>query len=224
MQLPFEFKSNPLAYSLLLTHVHFFLVLFLLSKKPMGRYRLAQELSLTPALTRTFLTKLQQKNLLKVNDRRRGHGLTSSGQELLQRYLERFMPLDQNLKSCDIVIGETMYMVLLKGKFFRPRLTVLELRDQAIRQRAISATVLEVSKEGLVFAQSNPADPFYLAKLEEEKERLIYYQNPRIGDWVLLVGAENFHVAREAAIRGALFATRCEEILNTVAASLQQQE
>ena len=221
MQLPFKFKSNPLAYSLLLTHVHFFLALFLLSIEPMGRYRLARELSLTPALTRTFLTKLEQKGLLTVTNRRRGHRLTCQGKKLLQKYLERFVPLNEGFAVEKIVIGKMACLVLLRRKFFRQNMSVLDVRDQAVRQHASSATVLEISREGLVFAHANPKDPFYHVNLALEIERKIYFQNPHVGDWVLFVGADDFFVAREAAIRAALFATKCEEVLQEISVNFE---
>ncbi len=220
IKLPFEFKSNPLAYSLLLTHIHFFLVLYLLDLSPMGRYKLAKELLLTPALTRTFLNKLQQRGLLQVTTRRHGHRLTEMGKEILQKYKKRFVPINERETIEEIVIGKVAYIIILRKKYFRPNLRVLELRDQAIRQQALGATVLEISKEGLVFAQSSPSDPYYRAKVSEHVEKLIYFQNPQVGDWCLLVGADNFYLARQAGIRAALFATSCEEVLQAISSRL----
>ncbi|MFX0170787.1 MAG: DUF4443 domain-containing protein [Candidatus Hodarchaeota archaeon] len=117
-------------------------ILYLLSQyNHLGRYKLARELNLSNAKTRTILNKLVKADLIEKSSKRYGHQLSSHGKEVwmkCQQYL--VIPSKRIYLGPSYTIGKKDAAVIIEGVGIE-RLNTVVLRDEALISGATGCTI-----------------------------------------------------------------------------------
>jgi len=111
-------------------------------KKQIGRKKLLQEIGIGEGSMRTILKKLKNKGF--ITSTKKGHALTNSGEEYLNKYLEKFT-IPFKIHSSDIVPYKKTGIIIRNA---HDNITNgIAERDIAVRTGALGALVLEYKDE-----------------------------------------------------------------------------
>ncbi|MFX0150261.1 MAG: DUF4443 domain-containing protein [Candidatus Hodarchaeota archaeon] len=109
--------------------------------KHMGRYKLAQQLNISNAKTRTILTKLVKAELIEKSSKREGHHLSLYGKQVwikCQKFI--LIPLKRIYLGPSYTIGKKDAAVCVEGTGIESLNTVV-LRDEALISGATGCTI-----------------------------------------------------------------------------------
>ncbi len=166
-----------------------------------GRYALGKELNLGEGMTRSIVTKLQEKNIISQKSKRKGHVLTPEGVQLLEKIRSHIFYCGPAPESCKkIIVKGQPYLCFVRGGADRVGLGI-EVRDAAIKIGGYGATCLVVQQKKLRFPQDETS-------LDANIQEMLFKKSPlQEGDVIIIGAAETESVARLAALNAALSIT-----------------
>jgi hypothetical protein len=182
-----------------LTPVHLLNALVLIDQEgPVGRRALAQALQINDGVTRGLLERLAEQGLVEVG-KGTGVKLSRLGRETLQRYLRQIAVRKiKTLDETELVPGKVSVGVHL-AKRYKPGITGLSQRDEAIKVGAEGTLTIAVVNGKL----SIPPDNKRVAELSpREDARLREFFNLAENDLVII----GFGKDANRALSGALAA------------------
>lgn len=165
-------------------------------KERTGRKNLLQEISIGEGSMRTVLKKLKARGFIEST--KKGHKLTDSGEEYLNKYLEKFT-IPFKINSGDIITGKKAGIVVRNAC---DKITNgIAQRDIAVRAGALGALLLKYcDKSGkLKFPDEvQLLEDFPEFKSEIEAIAMNAEFNP--GDVLIVAFSENYAVCENAVI------------------------
>lgn len=121
---------------------------------PVGRRALAQALQINDGVTRGLLERLAEQSLVEVSEGT-GVKLSRQGRESLQKYLKQIaLRKIRTLGETRLVPGKVSVGVHL-AKSYRPGITGLQQRDEAIKAGADGTITMAVSHGDLLIPPDN---------------------------------------------------------------------
>lgn len=182
--------------------------LLLIKENPMGRYKLQTELKLSDSSTKSLLNYCKKKGLLEAKVGRSGHYLANKGKEFVNQISKLILKHDK----CDheVFPSKQHYFVLLttnKKKLGQNDVLIKpswKLRDIAISYGGEAILFLKVNSEGKIqFPEEDIKIEKYFPEFETEFIIDIEeYLQPK--NYILIVGANEFEIARKSAIISGL--------------------
>ena len=165
---------------------------------PVGRRALAQALQINDGVTRGLLERLAEQSLVEVSEGT-GVRLSKQGRETLQRYLKQIAVRKiKSLDETELVPGKVSVAVHLAKKY-RPGITGVSQRDEAIKVGAEGTLTIAVVNGKL----SIPPDNKKVAELSpREDARIRELFHPSENDLVII----GFGKDANRALSGALAA------------------
>lgn len=179
--------------------VHIVVTLHLLSQpRPLGRYRLSEELAISGTAARTILRRLQKQNLVSTASKGgsyRGHILTEEGQALAFAIKARanINAIPLNLGSH--TVGYVDAIVHVPSKWIKLGFDPIEARDAAVSVGAIGCSVIDCTENGLRIG-----DQF----LPESSVKKLPTNDLKPGDIIHVGTAQVFEIARLGAVAASL--------------------
>ncbi len=185
------------------SYVHVILALFNFAEKSngIGRYALGKTLNIGEGMSRSIVTKLQEKNIISRKSKRKGHILTPEGMKLYEKirsYIFHYGPAPEVCKK--IIVKGQPYLCFVRGGADRVGLGI-EVRDAAIKIGGYGATCLVVQQQSLKFPQDK-------TQLDSEMQESLFKKGPlQEGDVIIIGAGETEAIARLAALNAALSIT-----------------
>ncbi len=184
-------------------YVHVILALFNFAEKKngIGRYALSKTLNIGEGMSRSIVTKLQEKNIITPKSTRKGHVLTKQGMKLYEKIKSHIFyhgPAPDSFNK--IIVKGKPYLVFIRGGADRVGLGI-EVRDAAIKIGGYGATCLVVQQHNLRF-------PHDETKLDAEIQAILFkMETLQEGDVIIIGAGETEAIARLAALNAALSIT-----------------
>ncbi len=185
------------------SYVHVILALFNFAEKSngIGRYALGKTLNIGEGMSRSIVTKLQEKNIISRKSKRKGHVLTPEGMKLYEKIRSHIFHDEPAPEACKkIIVKGQPYLCFVRGGADRVGLGI-EVRDAAIKIGGYGATCLVVQQQRLKF----PQDVIQLEAAMEEA--LLKKARLQDGDVIIIGAGETEAIARLAALNAALSIT-----------------
>lgn len=124
------------------TIFHIFYALELMSQKPLGRNKLAEQLNVGDGAVRTIISRLREAELIDAS--KEGCNLTEKGQEIWRQFEEIF-PKRVNLPKSELIGSEFNHAFLVKNRGEKVE-SGIDQRDAAIIAGARKALVVVYQK------------------------------------------------------------------------------
>lgn len=124
------------------TIFHIFYALELMSQKPLGRNKLAEQLNVGDGAVRTIISRLREAELIGAS--KEGCNLTEKGQEIWRQFEEIF-PKRVNLPKSELIGSEFNHAFLVKNRGEKVE-SGIDQRDAAIIAGARKALVVVYQK------------------------------------------------------------------------------
>ncbi|MFQ6126644.1 MAG: DUF4443 domain-containing protein [Candidatus Heimdallarchaeota archaeon] len=192
------------------TGSHAIMALFYLKEEPyLGRYILQERLGLSEASVRSILKLLRRYGLIQVLSQRKGHRLSSKGEEFVQWLMDRIVPL-RGIQLRNLIPKEYISAgFVVKGA--RQLVTSgIEQRDDVIRTGALGAIILIVDSIGIRFPSEEPNMIDYATGDLDELQKTVS-EHTKQGDVIVIGWGRNSFEAENGAITAAI------KLLNTIA-------
>ncbi len=179
---------------------HIIVSLYLLTKKPMGRYRLAKELALTEGITRTLITKLRKFHLVEPCKEKKKIQLTPAGKRVLYALEHKMLLIDYPLSLGDITISDVDVITILRENAIQYHVNVIKARDAAVLQGAEGCTILKSDLERFYFPESNKNDPNSIYYPNSDLLKILKKYFFKWGDWLVIGSAKTEQYARLGSV------------------------
>jgi len=184
-------------------YVHVILALFAFAEKfnGIGRYALGKMLNIGEGMSRSIVTKLQEKNIITPKSKRKGHVLTPEGMLLFQKIQHHIFYCGPAPDSCKkIIVRGQPYLCFVRKGVDRVGLGI-EVRDAAIKVGGYGATCLVMQQEKLRFPHDD-------TRLDSEiQDGFLKLELLKDGDVIIIGAGETEAIARLAALNAALSIT-----------------
>jgi predicted transcriptional regulator len=171
---------------------HIFYALELVAKKPIGRNKLAEKLSVGEGAIRTIISRLKGAGLIVTS--KEGCNLTDKGLSVWKEFVEVF-PKRVEIEKTALTTSEYNYAFLVKNKGHKVK-SGIDQRDVAIMGGARRALVI-VFKNGRLIIESisNSIEKDF----PEAANRILKDLKPEDNDVIIIAGADNPLKARRGA-------------------------
>jgi predicted transcriptional regulator len=171
---------------------HIVYALELVAKKPIGRNKLAEKLSVGEGAIRTIISRLKGAGLIVTS--KEGCNLTDKGLSVWKEFVEVF-PKRVEIEKTALTTSEYNYAFLVKNKGHKVK-SGIDQRDAAIMGGARRALVI-VFKNGhlMIESVSNSVEK----EFPEAANRILRDLKPEDNDVIIIAGADNPLKARRGA-------------------------
>ncbi|MGD6851290.1 MAG: DUF4443 domain-containing protein [Candidatus Bathyarchaeia archaeon] len=174
------------------TIFHLYYALELLSQKPLGRNRLAENLSVGDGAVRTIISRLREAELIETS--KGGCGLTEKGKQVWSQF-EAIFPKQADLAPSELYPSEFNHAFLVKDAGHKVS-SGIDQRDAAIIAGARKALVIVYKKGHLsIESVSDNIEKDYPKASEQILEAL----QPSENDAIVVAGAEKALKAKRGA-------------------------
>ncbi len=174
----------------LVSPAELFLILKIISEMEyVGRYYLSEKLNMGEATIRNILNTLKQLNIIEAY--RGGHRLTSYGKNLINE-INSIIEIHVDMETG--ISGETAVFVV-KG-FSNKIGSILEFRDEIIRNGGRGAIILEYKDGKLIFPDSGLPIDIWRSDIKEE---ILEKTTLNEGDIIIIVSSDT---QKEAILSG----------------------
>jgi predicted transcriptional regulator len=171
---------------------HIFYALDLIAKKPIGRNKLAETMSVGEGAIRTIISRLKGSGLISTS--KKGCVLTDKGRSIWKTF-ETFFPKRVEVEKTALTTSKYSYAFLVKNKGNKVK-SGIEQRDVAIKGGAKRAIVIVV-KNGRLMIESISNN---LYKDFPEATNIIFRDlEPEDNDVIIIAGADNLSKAKRSA-------------------------
>ncbi|MCW4008190.1 MAG: DUF4443 domain-containing protein [Candidatus Bathyarchaeota archaeon] len=171
---------------------HIFSALELLAKKPIGRNKLAEKLSVGDGAIRTIVSRLKDAGLIVTS--REGCKLTEKGLSVWKG-LEEAFPVRVEMERTSLTTSEYNYAFLVKNKGHKVK-SGIEQRDAAIMGGAKRALVI-VCKKGHLSIES--VSDSIEKDFPDAAKRILQVLKPESNDVIIIAGADSPLKAKRGA-------------------------
>ncbi len=174
------------------TIFHVFYALELLAKKPLGRNKLAEKLSVGDGAVRTIISRLREADLIETS--KAGCNLTKKGSEICLQFKEIF-PKQIDLAKSDLNQSDYNHTFLVKNCGEKVE-SGIDQRDAAIIAGARKALVIVYKKGHLcIESVSDNVEKQYPKFASQIFEQM----RPQENDVIIVAGAESALKAKRGA-------------------------
>jgi len=174
------------------TIFHVFYALELLAKKPLGRNKLAEKLSVGDGAVRTIISRLREADLIETS--KAGCNLTKKGSEICLQFKEIF-PKQIDLAKSDLNQSDYNHAFLVKNCGEKVE-SGIDQRDAAIIAGARKALVIVYKKGHLcIESVSDNVEKQY----PKFASQIIEQMRPQENDVIIVAGAESALKAKRGA-------------------------
>ncbi len=175
-----------------------FTALLLISKEPMGRYKLQKELLLSESSTKSLLNYCKSKNLLSTTPGRTGHSLAENGMKVINLINQRLY--DYGVFKYQAFENKQHYFVTLKCLKDKHEDSSWKIRDIAIAYGAQAILFFEITDDLTIkFPENEIQISNYFPDLELKLDNL--FNKPlQKQTKVLIVAANSIELARKSAL------------------------
>jgi predicted transcriptional regulator len=171
---------------------HIFYALDLIAKKPIGRNKLAETMSVGEGAIRTIISRLKESGLISTS--KKGCVLTDKGLSIWKTF-ETFFPKRVEVEKTALTTSKYSYAFLVKNKGNKVK-SGIEQRDVAIKGGAKRAIVI-VFKNGRLMIESISNN---LYKDFPEATNIIFRDlEPEDNDVIIITGADSLSKAKRSA-------------------------
>ena len=171
---------------------HVFYTIELISKKTIGRNRIAKKIEVGEGTIRTIINHLKDENLITTS--RKGGKLTNKG-ALLWEKIELLFPKRVEIKRTVLNNSKYNFAFLIKNSGHKIKSGIIQ-RDAAIMGGANRATVI-VSKEGKLAIKSVSKD--IERDFPDAAKKIFEYLSPENNDVIIIAGADSAIRAKRGA-------------------------
>ncbi len=171
---------------------HVFYTIELISKKTIGRNRIAKKIEVGEGTIRTIINHLKDENLITTS--RKGCKLTNKG-ALLWEKIELLFPKRAEIKRTVLNNSKYNFAFLIKNSGHKIKSGIIQ-RDAAIMGGANRATVI-VSKEGKLAIKSVSKD--IERDFPDAAKKILEYLSPENNDVIIIAGADSAIRAKRGA-------------------------
>ncbi len=174
------------------TIFHVFYALELLAKKPLGRNKLAEKLSVGDGAVRTIISRLREADLIETS--KAGCNLTQKGNEICLQFEEIF-PKQIDLDKSDLNQSDYNHAFLVKNCGEKVE-SGIDQRDAAIIAGARKALVIVYKKGHLcIESVSDNVEKQY----PKAANQILEQMKPQDNDVIIVAGAESALKAKRGA-------------------------
>jgi predicted transcriptional regulator len=171
---------------------HIVYALELVAKKPIGRNKLAEKLSVGEGAIRTIISRLKGAGLIVTS--KEGCNLTDKGLSVWKEFVEVF-PKRVEIEKTALTTSEYNYAFLVKNKGHKVK-SGIDQRDAAIMGGARRALVIVFKNDRLMIESvSNSVEKDF----PEAANRILKDLKPEDNDVIIIAGADNPLKARRGA-------------------------
>jgi predicted transcriptional regulator len=174
------------------TIFHVFYALELMAKKPLGRNKLAEKLSVGDGAVRTIISRLREANLIETS--KAGCNLTQKGNEICMQFKEIF-PKQMDLAKSDLNQSDYNHAFLVKNCGEKVE-SGIDQRDAAIIAGARKALVI-VYKKGHLYIES--VSDNVEKQYPKAASQILEQMKPQDNDVIIIAGAESALKAKRGA-------------------------
>jgi hypothetical protein len=171
---------------------HLFCALEFMSKRRIGRNRLAEQIAVGEGAVRTIVNRLTEAGLLAIS--RAGCALTAEGLHVWKE-LERYFPKRVSFSRSELSGYEFNFAFLVRGCTGKVR-TGIEQRDMAVAVGALCAVVV-IFQEGHLRIESVSQD--IEAAFPDAARLILRSLEPQDGDVVVIAGGDTASKAKHGA-------------------------
>ena len=171
---------------------HVYYAIELISKKTIGRNRIAKEIEVGEGAIRTIIDHLKEANLITTS--RQGCNLTEKGMRLWEK-IEQMFPKRVKVKRTVLNNSKYNFAFLIKNSAHKIKSGIIQ-RDAAIMGGADRATVI-VSKEGKLAIKSVSRD--IEKDFPEASKKILKDLSPENNDVIIVAGADSAIRAKRGA-------------------------
>lgn len=178
--------------------------LLLISREPMGRYKLQEELELSENSTKNLLNFCKTNQLLETTSGPTGHFLTKKGEELVSLIFELIK--DCGECPCSPFEKRKHYYVIINSIIWQKEVNLLEknptwqIRDKAIANHGEAILFLITKESGeLDFPEPEMRLKDYYPKFQKKIESHLEVPLQK-NDLFLIIAAETIQKARKCAL------------------------
>ena len=171
---------------------HVFYTIELISKKTIGRNRIAKKIEVGEGAIRTIINHLKDENLITTS--RKGGKLTNKG-ALLWEKIELLFPKRAEIKRTVLNNSKYNFAFLIKNSGHKIKSGIIQ-RDAAIMGGANRATVI-VSKEGKLAIKSVSKD--IERDFPDAAKKILEDLSPENNDVIIIAGADSAIRAKRGA-------------------------
>ncbi len=171
---------------------HFFLALELMAKKPLGRNKLARELSVGDGAVRTIIRRLKEADLITI--KKEGCKLTEKGLSVWRTF-EDIFPKRLPLGETELTKAGPNFAFLVKDSGNKIK-SGIEQRDAAIMGGAKRAIVI-VSKDNHLVIESISND--VAKQFPKAADQIMESFKPKDNDAIVIASADNILKAKRGA-------------------------
>jgi predicted transcriptional regulator len=171
---------------------HIFYALELMSKKPIGRNKLAEKLNVGEGAIRTIISRLKDSGLIVTS--KEGCTLTDKGMKIWKNF-ETVFPKRVEIGKTALTTSEYNYAFLVKNKGHKVK-SGIDQRDAAIMGGARRALVIVFKKGHLMIESvSNSVEK----EFPEAANRILKDLDPEENDVIIIAGADKLRRAKRGA-------------------------
>lgn len=171
---------------------HIYYAIELISKKTIGRNRIAKEIEVGEGAIRTIIDHLKEENLITTS--RQGCNLTEKGMCLWEK-IEQMFPKRIKVKRTELNNSKYNFAFLIKNSGHKIKSGIIQ-RDAAIMGGADRATVI-VSKKGKLAIKSVSRD--IEKDFPEASKKILKDLSPKNNDVIIVAGADSAIRAKRGA-------------------------
>ena len=171
---------------------HIYYAIELISKKTIGRNRIAKEIEVGEGAIRTIIDHLKEENLIITS--RQGCNLTEKGMCLWEK-IEQMFPKRIKVKRTELNNSKYNFAFLIKNSGHKIKSGIIQ-RDAAIMGGADRATVI-VSKKGKLAIKSVSRD--IEKDFPEASKKILKDLSPKNNDVIIVAGADSAIRAKRGA-------------------------
>ena len=174
------------------TIFHVFYALELMAKKPLGRNKLAEKLSVGDGAVRTIISRLREADLIETS--KAGCNLTQKGKEICLQFEEIF-PKQMDLAKSDLNQSDYNHAFIVKNCGEKVE-SGIDQRDAAIIAGARKALVIVYKKRHLcIESVSDNVEKQY----PKAASQILEQMKPQDNDVIIVAGAESAFKAKRGA-------------------------
>ena len=171
---------------------HIFFALELVSKKPIGRNKLADKLNVGEGAIRTIISRLKDAGLIVTS--KEGCTLTDKGLSVWKNF-EEFFPARAKIEKTALTTSKFNYAFLVKNKGHKVK-SGIDQRDAAIMGGARRALVIVFKNSSLIIESiSNSIEEDF----PEAANKILKDLKPEDNDVIIIAGADNPLKAKRGA-------------------------
>ena len=175
---------------------HMLRAIELMTEKPIGRSKLAENLNVGEGAARTIISRLKDAGLVATS--KAGCALTNKGWKLLEEYrsiFEKKVEIEKN----ELVLADYNFAILIKNRGHKIK-SGMEQRDAAIIVGARGAVTI-IFKDGRLILPSVSSD---VAKdFPKAARQITDFLHPRENDVVVVVSADSLEKAEYGTFAAA---------------------